>query len=120
MRGARLNEPVKLRREAERIAHDSSLVCDVLWPERGVALEYDSSQFHGSSLRLSRDSRRRSALAAQGLEIRSITASQLENVFEFQETILHAFRAAGCDFKRLNGKQLDRHMRLRSELRKCV
>ena len=74
----------------------------------------------GSSLRLSRDSRRRSALAAQGLEIRSITASQLENVFEFQETILHAFRAAGCDFKRLNGKQLDRHMRLRSELRKCV
>lgn len=120
MRGARLNEPVKLRREAERIAHGSSLVCDVLWPERGVALEYDSSQFHGSSLRLSRDSRRRSALAAQGLEIRSITASQLENVFEFQETILHAFRAAGCDFKRLNGKQLDRHMRLRSELRKCV
>ena len=116
MRGARLNEPIKLRREAERIAHGSSLVCDVLWPERGVALEYDSSQFHGSSSRLSRDSRRRSALAAQGLEIRSITAS----VFEFQETILHAFRAAGCDFKRLNGKQLDRHMRLRSELRKCV
>lgn len=120
MRGARLNEPIKLRREPERIAHGSSLVCDVLWPERGVALEYDSSQFHGSSSRLSRDSRRRSALAAQGLEIRSITASQLENVFEFQETILHAFRAAGCDFKRLNGKQLDRHMRLRSELRKCV
>lgn len=118
VKGARLNEPVRLSCEAERIAHGSMLVCDILWPEFGVAFEYDSSLYHSNATQLSRDSRRRSALAAQGLEVRSITASQFESVFEFQETILHTFRVAGRKFQRLNGKQLDRHMKLRGELRR--
>ena len=90
MRGARLNEPIKLRREAERIAHGSSLVCDVLWPERGVALEYDSLQFHGSSSRLSRDSASRSVERAgcSGIGDKiNHGESALRMLFEFQETI---------------------------------
>lgn len=112
----KLNEPIGLSDEAERIAHATVLVCDAVWPRDKVVLEYDSVANHLNRAQLSKDSRRRSALAADGFTVRSITGSQLSNVFEFQETVVHAFREKGRYLGRLKGRQLERHMQLRSEL----
>ena len=91
---------------SDRVELDESLVVGILTPLMEYADLLNEASDYGKSRML--------------CVLIDDAQSQLENVFEFQETILHAFRAAGCDFKRLNGKQLDRHMRLRSELRKCV
>ncbi|MEC4273849.1 hypothetical protein VJ923_11840 [Adlercreutzia sp. R25] len=115
---ARLNDPVSLNADAERIAQASALVCDIVWPDDKVAFEYDSAAYHGTGERVVKDSRRRSALAANGYVVRSITSGQMANVFEFQETVVHAFRESGTYLRRMNAKQLEVHMRLRSELKK--
>lgn len=115
---ARLNAPVPLNADAERIARASTLVCDIVWPNNRVAFEYDSAAYHGAGGRVVKDSRRRSALAANGYVVRSITGGQMANVFEFQETVVHAFRESGTYLRRMNAEQLERHMRLRSELKK--
>lgn len=112
----RLNEPIRLSGEAERIAHAPVLVCDAVWAQGKVVLEYDSVANHLGRAQLSKDSRRRSALAAEGFTVRSVTGSQLSNVYEFQETVVHAFREHGRYLSRLRGKEIERHMKLRGEL----
>ena len=114
--GVKLNEVISLNPVAQRIAHASALVGDAVWPDVGVVFEYDSATHHGCAPQIARDSRRRSALGANGLVTRSITKEQMSNVLEFQETVLQTFREAGIYAKRMGPKQLDRHMRLRHEL----
>jgi very-short-patch-repair endonuclease len=55
------------------------LLVDFYWQERGVVLEVDGFQFHGSRTAFERDRRRDQQLAARGLVVIRITWWQLEN-----------------------------------------
>lgn len=113
-----LNEPVALPRSGQRIAHADTLICDVVWPDERIVLEYDSSAHHTDAAQIARDARRRGGLAAAGFSVRSVTASQFAEALGFQEMVRQAFRESGRYVRKLDAKQMARHMRLRYELRK--
>jgi len=48
--------------------------CDLYWPDKKVALEYDSDEYHTGSSRIEKDAIRRNALASAGVTV--ITASR--------------------------------------------
>jgi len=54
-----------------------SYVCDLLWPERGVALEYQGREAHGTE-RLVRDAVRQVRLGAAGIDVVPLTPEQLK------------------------------------------
>ncbi len=75
--------------------------CDLYWPERRVAVEYDGERAHTGAERISADARRRAAIQAMGVTTVTVTRDQL-------------YRPA--DFRRLE-KTLRRVLGLRSRVR---
>ena len=57
--------------------------CDMLWRAQKVAIEYESSAFHGNAETLRADSRRRSVLQASGYQVVTVTNSQIKDPREF-------------------------------------
>ncbi|MDD5806839.1 MAG: hypothetical protein PUD02_05870 [Eggerthellales bacterium] len=57
--------------------------CDMLWRAQKVAIEYESSAFHGNAETLRADSRRRSILQASGYQVVTVTNSQIKDPREF-------------------------------------
>lgn len=51
-------------------------VCDLLWPQQRVAVEYDSTAHHVGAARIARDSARRGELKYAGIDVATITAPQ--------------------------------------------
>ena len=62
----------------------SYYVCDLFWPEEGLAVEYDSDTYHSGADRIARDSKRRFDLSALGISIITVTNKQIRNAAEFE------------------------------------
>lgn len=80
---ARLNEPVTLSRRAASLARSTTIVLDAFWPDQMLALEYEGRRAHGDEHQRIRDSRRRDALNADGIEVLTITSPQFASYIEF-------------------------------------
>ena len=52
-------------------------ICDLFWPDKEVAVEYDSNQFHTGSAHIADDSKKRNALKAMGIGVITITTQQI-------------------------------------------
>lgn len=111
------NEPVALSKEAVRIARGNRVVCDLLWPQARVAVEYDGRAYHTERHQQTRDSRRRDALLADGFDVVSVTSSQIDNVSEFIEIADVISRKTKGRASARPVSFLDRHLRLRQGLR---
>ncbi|WP_204217296.1 hypothetical protein [Gordonibacter sp. An230] len=61
----------------------SSLRCDLLWPEKRVAVEYDSTLCHTGAERIAEDASRKNALEALGFIVVTATWKQVENYREY-------------------------------------
>lgn len=61
----------------------SSLRCDLLWRDQGVAVEYDSTLCHTGAERIARDASRRNMLESLGLTVVTATWRQVENFQEY-------------------------------------
>ena len=59
-------------------------VCDLFWPDADIAVEYDSDFYHTGADRLAKDSRKRLALAEQGITVITVTSGQVRNPIEFE------------------------------------
>lgn len=57
-------------------------VCDLMWPEECLALEYDSDQFHTNERNIGHDSIKRTHLARAGVTVYSVTRSQIQSRYE--------------------------------------
>ena len=115
--GAKLNEVVSLAPSAARLARRGDLCCDLLWPDLGIAFEYDGAVHVGDRRQMVRDSRKRDALAAEHIDLWTVTSGQYASVLEYQELVAGAFLAAGKRSRALTAKQLRSHLTLRRELR---
>lgn len=82
---ALVNEPVSLSAQAARILHGNRAVCDLLWPQYSLAAEYDGHEAHLSRHQQARDSRRRDALLANGIDVVTVTSPQIDDVSDFLE-----------------------------------
>lgn len=78
----RLNHRINIPAHAQHLFPKRYYVCDLCWPEHGVALEYDSDAYHTGPQRIANDSSRRSALALLGIDTISVTNHQVTHVAE--------------------------------------
>lgn len=80
-----LNKRLELSPRHRRVLGKSFLSCDLLWPKQGVAIEYDSNQFHSGAHKINADSQRRNVLRSMGINVIDVTASQLKRAEAFHE-----------------------------------
>lgn len=114
----RLNEAIPLSDSASQIARSKELALDVYWPEAKVLVEYDGYAGHGEEHQRIRDSRRRDALAAEGIKVTTVTSPQFANLGEFEKLILNVARQMGRRTKKMTGEQMSRHWQLRHQARR--
>jgi len=79
-----LNKRVDLSKAEKAKFGREFYVCDMLWPDKNIAVEYDSDQQHTGSNRIASDSKRRNALASLGIRVVSVTKLQLYNSVELR------------------------------------
>ncbi|MCI8366181.1 MAG: hypothetical protein HFJ66_01055 [Eggerthellaceae bacterium] len=86
---------------------------DLYWPELGIALEYDSDEFHFREMSdVYRDSDRRTNLAKSGIETLSVTKGQVQSL-AMLDTVAKAVAAKAGVRLRLSDKE---YLRKREQL----
>lgn len=81
-----LNYRVDPRGSRRALVAQSHFFCDLCWPDRRVAVEYDSDLCHTGAERIARDARRRAGLLALGITAITLTRAQL-----YDERAFHSF-----------------------------
>ena len=85
MPGHQLNKPAQLSSKGyEYLGYEC--ICDFLWTERKIVVEYDSKLTHLSPDQHARDKRRLTALTISGYKVFTITSDFLRNFSTFQQT----------------------------------
>ncbi|MDR2956790.1 MAG: hypothetical protein LBU61_01225 [Coriobacteriales bacterium] len=79
-----LNKRVVPKKTAQPGAGNAYYKCDLYWPDAGLAVEYDSDQYHSQVERIASDSRRRNSLLATGVDVVTVTNEQIKNYFDFR------------------------------------
>ena len=88
-----MNCRVEVRGEARKMTQKRFFVCDLLWKEAGLDVEYDSAMFHASAGGLASDAERRNALQAIGLAVITVTGGHMADPLSFDDaarSIAHA------------------------------
>lgn len=80
-----LNRTIQLGKRAQEVTSMSSRRCDLYWPDKKLAVEYDSDAHHTGSTRIARDSKRRNELSYLDITVVTITRKQLNNMHELHE-----------------------------------
>ena len=93
-----LNVRIALTKTAEKVAGKKFYVCDLFWPDRNIAVEYDSDSFHAGQKQIADDSKKRNTLTIMGIKVLSITTQQLFSPIDFERA---AGAIANCIGKRL-------------------
>lgn len=114
---AKLNEPIALSAAAAKVARGTTIMCDLYWPQASFGLEYDGRASHGGSGGQTRDSRRRDALALDGIDLLTVTSDQLSNVTECEVLFDHARVRVGKTPRRRKQGFIEKHMALRHDIR---
>lgn len=71
--------------ETRRSPDGRGLACDLLWPEFGFAVEYDSDLFHNEKPKISKDSIRRSSLGLMGYDVLTVAREQVLDARELDK-----------------------------------
>ena len=92
-------------------------MCDLYWPKAAFGIEYDGRASHGGSGGQTRDSRRRDALALDGIDLLTVTSDQLSNVTECEVLLDRARVRVGKTPRRRKQGFIEKHMVLRHDIR---
>jgi len=106
----------KLTRQGLQRADKAHYKCDLFWPDANVAIEYDSDQYHTGADRIANDSKRRFDLDALGIDVITVTKSQIRNAEEFDDMGKRIAKKLG---KRLRYTNPD-FLKARRELRRSL
>lgn len=90
-----LNYTVHLDNEAAQLLGRNECVCDFVWPEAKVIIEYDSNLTHLSPDQHAYDKKRINALQLAGYTVISVTADQLRNIHRIEDLYLLIRRLIG-------------------------
>lgn len=80
----RVNLEQQLTPKQQKLLHRRLFKCDFFWPEKKVAVEYDSREFHCDASRIERDAVRRNALEYLGITVLTLTWNQLKDYASFE------------------------------------
>lgn len=70
-------------------------LCDLYWPDRQVAVEYDSDAFHIGAEKIASDSIRRAALSTRGISVVTVTGAQLRSPMMTDQLVAALCRKLG-------------------------
>lgn len=97
---------------------EKTLYCDLCWPDKRFALEYDSDQFHSGREKLNKDSRRRALLESAGIHVVSVTKKQILGIAPLREIANITAKQLGVRLRIRRKDFAERHLHLRRELRR--
>ena len=115
----KLNKSHPLSAMGKRLVGASSLRPDMLWEKEGVAIEYDSDVFHTSTESLRRDSARRKALEASGLNVLTLRSRDFGDFKTLFDNVCVLRQRLGMRNRRSNPKVQTRRLRLFLDLREA-
>ena len=78
-----MNAVIPIPARSRWTTNRSSLRCDLLWPDKRVAVEYDSTLCHTGAERIADDASRKNTLEALGFTVVTATWKQVENYQEY-------------------------------------
>ena len=111
-----LNSPVDVLLKSGGTARVKHYICDLLWLEHLLSVEYDSDSHHIKTEQIAKDAEKRNALNSMGIRVITITRQQLMDVDLFHD--------AAVEISELLGKRLRYDMREfnkhHAELRKQI
>lgn len=106
LRGASLNEEVVIRSRSASGWKTSTRRCDLLWKDKGIAVEYDSSAYHESIPDINRDALRRNQLVQGSYTVITVTKQQVysaEHMLNLARILAKLLdvrlRIRACDFE---------------------
>lgn len=79
----KMNAPIPVGKRNAWTTDRSHFRCDLLWPERNVAVEYDSTLCHTGATRIAEDASRRNALESLGITVLTATWRHVANRQEY-------------------------------------
>lgn len=82
-----MNGVVPIPSQSDWASNRSSFRCDLLWRDKGVAIEYDSTLCHTGSTRIANDASRRNALESLGFTVMTATWKQVANYQEYNRFV---------------------------------
>lgn len=112
----KLNHPVDTVRSHFGEMHGDHRICDLLWPEAKVAVEYDSHLCHAHAQAIARDSMRRTELANAGIAVVTVTKDQVYNLRKLDEVAGLLFKLLGRRLQKPLPTWRERQAALRSVL----
>lgn len=77
-----LNYRIDIAAQDSHLADRSFCVCDLAWPDKKLAVEYDSLEYHINPERQASDTSRRTTLAALGWTIVTVSANDVRHDYE--------------------------------------
>lgn len=90
-----LNAAVDVPRADWRVAFGRQFRCDLLWPEAGFAVEYDSDMFHTPAAKIAHDAKRRNALSSLGITVLTVTRPQFSNAHGLDQVASQVAKGIG-------------------------
>lgn len=94
-----LNTSVPLSKKSKRICGQSIVVPDISNKSYKIAIEYDSAQFHESTIQGQKDKRRRDALVNDGWKVFTIVPAQINNPYTFDIIARQILKSANQDYR---------------------
>lgn len=81
----KLNSRITPAKAAKGSANKAFYSCDLFWPDKALAVEYDSDAYHTGPERIASDSKRRNSLTSMGIQVITVTNQQIRNTEEFNK-----------------------------------
>lgn len=112
----RMNAPLVLGKRNRRDANQASFRCDLLWPDKRVAVEYDSTLCHTGATRIANDATRRNAIESLGFTVITATWPQVKNYREYTRLVHILAGHLGTRIRPTCADYSNKQLALRSEL----
>ena len=110
------NYRIDVKVGAGKTAGKSKYYCDLYWPDKKVAVEYDSDAYHTGSERIEQDAIKRNALSSMGVTVVTMSRLQVIETSKLRESAEVLSRLLGKRLKCPAKEFKYRHAELRDQL----
>lgn len=111
-----LNHPVSPIKQLKGSTNRSHFRCDLFWPDRKLAVEYDSEMFHDNARKIAEDAVRRNILTALNITPITVTKQQLYSTPGLERVAMQLASKLGRQLKHRKPGFAKAHSSLRKAL----
>lgn len=113
-----MNYRINTGTRGKTISAKQNYFCDLYWPDKKVAVEYDSNIWHTGAQRIADDAKRRNALEHLGVSVIVVTSRQLFSANAMDEVSSLLQRQLGRRVRPRGERWYEKRQELRDELLK--